>query len=723
MLETIRKSNPKLFYAKFSNNKKKVTSMPNIDSFFDHFKNLAEYTQEIPENTQINNNDDAEDENNRTFDYLNNEITLDEIEKAIGRLKREKSPGFDNSLNEYFIEFKEYLNPIIHKLMNAMFTKGYFPKCISNALIVPVYKKGSPSEVVNYRGISLLSHFGKLFTSILNNRLVMWSENETILSDAQFGFRPKLGTVDAIFAFSSIVTKFLGRKSKLYSCFIDYKQAFDRVDRVKLWRKVAKLGLAGNILNVIQSLYKHIKSSVLLDGQYSTFFANNSGVLQGEIISPILFSLYVNDCESEFLKSNLTPTELQELSLFLLMYADDMVIFSDSVQGLQNMLNELLQYTKKWSPTVNVAKTKVMVFRYNNIDVTDKWYFDGDELEVVNEFTYLGIRLNYNGTFNVAQKQLSLQCRKAMFALRRKCMHMDLNYVTLLSLFDTYVTSIGNYSCEVWGFHSAPDIERVHTDFCKNMLGVKRSTNNNMVYCELGRYPLQISRKIRITKYWLKLLNSNNRILIAAYGFLYAQCQIRQNKKNWVSNVKDMLSQLGLYDIFVTLNNLRYSNQFNKEAKGVLSLVRQRLQDAFLQHVFSSFESSNKCLLYKHIVDHITVQNYLKKPLPLLSKKLICKLRLSAHTLLIETGRYRGIPRDQRICPLCNSDVEDEFHFFVKCKFYSSLRKKYLKPYYYRNPSVFKIVQLLSSQNTKELCNLAVFIKKAFAVRSLILQG
>ena len=184
-----------------------------------------------------------------------------------------------------------------------------------------------------------------------------------------------------------------------------------------------------------------------------------------------------------------------------------------------------------------------------------------------------------------------------------------------------------------------------------------------------------------------------------------------------------MLSQLGLYDIFVTLNNLRYSNQFNKEAKGVLSLVRQRLQDAFLQHVFSSFESSNKCLLYKHIVDHITLQNYLKKPLPLLSKKLICKLRLSAHTLLIETGRYRGIPRDQRICPLCNSDVEDEFHFFVKCKFYSSLRKKYLKPYYYRNPSVFKIVQLLSSQNTKELCNLAVFIKKAFAVRSLILQG
>ena len=91
-----------------------------------------------------------------------------------------------------------------------------------------------------------------------------------------------------------------------------------------------------------------------------------------------------------------------------------------------------------------------MVFRNNKIDVTDKWYFDGDELKVVNEFTYLGNRLDYNGTFNVAQKQLSLKFRKAKFALRRKCMHMDLNYVTLLLLFDTNVTSIGNYSCELY---------------------------------------------------------------------------------------------------------------------------------------------------------------------------------------------------------------------------------------------------------------------------------
>ena len=159
------------------------------------------------------------------------------------------------------------------------------------------------------------------------------------------------------------------------------------------------------------------------------------------------------------------------------------------------------------------------------------------------------------------------------------------------------------------------------------------------------------------------------------------------------------------------------------EAKGVISLVKQRLNDAFVQHTFSIFESSNKCLLYKHIIDHITLQSYLIKPLPLKHKKLICKLRLSAHTLLIETGRYRGIRHNQRICPLCKLDVEDEFHFLVQCKFYLSFRKKYIKPYYYRNPSVFKVVQLLSSQNTKELSNLALYIKNAFSLRNNILQS
>ena len=91
----------------------------------------------------------------------------------------------------------------------------------------------------------------------------------------------------------------------------------------------------------------------------------------------------------------------------------------------------------------------------------------------LNEFCYLGILLNYNGKFLVSQKQLAHHGRKAMFAMRSNVSDLELNHCTLFSLFDTYVASILLYGCEVWGSHAGNDVEKVHLDFCKNVLGVK----------------------------------------------------------------------------------------------------------------------------------------------------------------------------------------------------------------------------------------------------------
>ena len=111
---------------------------------------------------------------------------------------------------------------------------------------------------------------------------------------------------------------------------------------------------------------------------------------------------------------------------------------------------------------------------------------------------------------------------------------MSLNFTTLLSLFDTYVGSIANYGCEVWGAHSAPDIEKVHMDFCKSILGVKSATTNAVIYCELGRLPLECVRKLRILKYWLKLLATKNCILKSCYEHMCDEMSSKQNCKNWI---------------------------------------------------------------------------------------------------------------------------------------------------------------------------------------------
>lgn len=127
--------------------------------------------------------------------------------------------------------------------------------------------------------------------------------------------------------------------------------------------------------------------------------------------------------------------------------------------------------------------------------------------------------------------------------------------------------------------------------------------------------------------------------------------------------------------------------------------------------------SSPKCFLYKHVVDNICLQRYLTKPL--FYRKFLTKLRLSSHNLYVETGRYYGIERASRKCNLCVLNViEDEYHFVLQCPCYSDLRKQYLKSYYYKKPSTFKLVQLLSTENVKDLRNLCKFIYHAFNLRS-----
>ena len=129
---------------------------------------------------------------------------------------------------------------------------GIFPELWLKSIIIPIFKKGNVNDTGNYRGISLLSHVGKLFTSLINLRLVKWSEEHYILTDdAQFGFRPGLGTTDTIFALHSLISNTSRNGKRLYCCFIDYIKAFDSVAHVKLWLKLSRIGITGKLLNVI----------------------------------------------------------------------------------------------------------------------------------------------------------------------------------------------------------------------------------------------------------------------------------------------------------------------------------------------------------------------------------------------------------------------------------------------------------------------------------------
>jgi hypothetical protein len=190
-------------------------------------------------------------------------------------------------MNEYILTGKTTLIPVLCKLLKNILISGIFPELWVKSIIIPIFKKGDVNDTGNYRGISLLSHVGKLFTSLINSRLVKWSEENDILTDAQFGFRPCLGTTDAIFALHSLISNTSRNGKHLYCCFIDYIKAFDSVAHVQLWIKLSRIGITGKLLSVIKSMYSKLKVGVRLNSNYSDIFTCNVGLMQGIFYPPL----------------------------------------------------------------------------------------------------------------------------------------------------------------------------------------------------------------------------------------------------------------------------------------------------------------------------------------------------------------------------------------------------------------------------------------------------
>ena len=651
------------------------------------------------------------------FSELDETISEQEIVSAIKKLNSGKSGGPDRLLNEFFIHGIEILPKYLSKLFNVIYDSGHFPSCWTDGHIVPIHKKGSLNTAENYRGITLLSTLGKLFTRILNDRLTDWAENYHVYIEAQAGFRSNMGTVDNIFTLHGLLTHVINQGKKLYCAFVDFTKAFDYINRDILWHKLIKFGVRGKALNIIRSMYENVKSRVKYKNRLSENFECYLGVRQGESLSPFLFSMYLNDVEDEFYLNGIEGIDIHHIKLFLLLYADDITLFSETAEGLQKALNLLSTYCQRWKLTVNTKKTKIMVFRKGGILPRDlKFYYNGIEIEIVNTFSYLGIVFSPGGSFSNTQITLAGQAQKAIFKLNSYLYKFtNISPRHTIELFDKLVSPILNYAAEVWGFFQATHIERVHLQFCKRLLGVKKTTQNNFVYGELGRINFQTRRFFIILKYWLKIVNTDeNKFIKCIYQTMLTDIDINDRKTNWALLVKKLLSNLGFYEVWLQ-QNVGDVNIF-------LILAKQRLKDNFVQKWNEELNQSSRAIFYRSIanfefsayLDIITVRKF---------RFALAKLRTSSHRLEVEMGRWARPERiafENRKCKHCQI-LEDEYHFILECPLYSNIRTLYVKRYFYTRPNMFKLTELMSSNSKKQIRNLATFIFKAFEERNRIL--
>ena len=706
--------------------------LPQLNILIKHFKNL--FFEGSTQNDLNNINETINNEIRQKFESLNSEVAEEEVRKGIQNLKCKKSPGDDQILNEMIKCTNKEGIRLITKLFNTILDLGYFPKEWNYGLLKLIHKGGDTDDENNYRAITLNSCLGKLFCSILHNRLYPLLENEVIFCKEQAGFRKNHRTTDHIFLLRKIVKTYISQNKYLYTCFVDFSKAFDSIWREGLIKKISKIGLHGKFLNIIKSIYCTTTNSIIYGDKLSETFGSNKGVKQGDTLSTILFNLYINDLPEVFNFNGNNPITIGNTNISCLKYADDLIIMSTSPHALQKCIAGLEQYCIKWKLEVNLKKTKIMIFnKQGSLIKKHIFYYKKKIIENVKEYKYLGFTFSCSGSDKIGISNLLKQAKKAWYAIRQLLWKsVSKNIRTYLHLFDTQVKPIILYGGEAWGgsliddenmnnILRKSDIEKFHISVLKQLLGVHKRTTNIAMLLETGRHPIALTVHLQSIKYFLRLQSLKKGSLLNIY--YENEKLLNPDSDDFIKCIKNKLNKIGMSYIWMDqMNN-------NKDFSNDITLVRnvkKRLHDISSQKIIDTLSSNPGKLTYlANIKNTHNFETYLDMD-NIRHRKAITKIRTSSHRLRIETGRWNNMLREQRICENCALEkIDDENHFLFECRMHICERNELINFITSKTNTSFsaspsfedKSREIFNSDDLSILNALGKYIKNAFEKR------
>ncbi len=352
---------------------------------------------------------------------------------------------------------------------------------------------------------------------------------------------------------------------------------------------------------------------------------------------------------------------------------------------------------------------------------------NGQELQNVKKYKYLGIVLTYNGSMLCAQEHLVKRAVKAWFSIRNSLYSQKIWLVNIyIKSFETVIKPIILYICEIWGqptvnrknssmlnmpkFDLALPCERLHIKICKQILCVPKKATNISVLGELGRCPMDYNILNRVIMYYTRLEG------IPEISLLYRVFIVNTLNDNRLCNiVRNVEEQLNC-----TTENIDF--KYKLSVNTCIGSMKNSL-NSYFENLFFSFmlsEENKKPCTYKYFKNMFCIEPYLKCiEDPYIRKGLTC-FRISAHGLRVETGRYKRIDQENRTCLICISEeIEDEFHFIMECPEYRSLIKEYLyqkllelnNEHQLNDRELF--VQILRTKHCNFIVNIAKFIQQA----------
>ena len=705
----------KLFWHKLKEINCKKYTTPNIsqaqwENHFSKLLNPENITSEIDEQDNNQPNEQWEIE----IEELDQPIVEEEISRAIHKLKSGKAPGDDQILAENLKMAEGKIMPFLIKAFNKIYNTGFFPTAWAHSIMIPIFKKGNKEDPGNYRGISLLSILSKILTSILNTRLYQWAEDNNKINIEQAGFRQNFSTVDHIFTLHSMVSNCLygRRRSKLYAAFIDFKKAFDLVRREILWDKLHRLGVSGKMIKMLKGIYKRVTTAVKIGGIQTGSFECPQGVRQGCQLSPLLFSLLISEIAERVNRGGRMGYQFipGAKELFSLFFADDIVLIAKTPAGLQTQLNNLRQAAEEIGLTVNLEKTKIMIFRKGGfLGQHEKWFYGRERIETVNNYKYLGYTLTTKISADVALAEYAGRAKRRVIEIFRTLFKLGrLDVKIFFKLFDAQVKPMLLYAGEIWGGISYETIEKVQAFACKKLLNVSLRTPNTMVYGEIGRYPIFIDSIVRVTKYWHKLITmAPDRIPKQAYE----REKLELTKKNgWAKTLKETLEINGFGDVWL--------NEGAPNMNGFIRAFKQRLIDCDKQKWHNKLTNSDRFFTYASYKEVHGREQYIEGVKINKFRRAFTRLRFGI-TEIRNNRTYREINPNVK-CPLCEGDKEDEEHLLLKCTTYTNLRNKYIMRYWITQNNI-TIKDLLQNTEIEITRGVAAFIYYALKLRESLI--
>ena len=263
---------------------------------------------------------------------------------------------------------------------------------------------------------------------------------------------------------------------------MDFSKAFDSIPRDTLFLKLTKIGVCGKFFNILKNLYRNDSCQVKLEDGLTKSFLTNQGVKQGCILSPLLFNIYLSDLTRQIGGENCKPLKIHASNpISCIIWADDIVLLSETEEGLQCMLNHLSEYTKINGMKINSDKTKSMIFNKSGKIFRRTFTVGNERIFTTSSYKYLGFLVTPSGEIFSGLKNLKDRALKAYYKLKKTMgTYFRLYPIVTLHLFDTLIKPILLYNSDFWGCLKLPSnnpIENTHMRFSKDLLGVQRQTN------------------------------------------------------------------------------------------------------------------------------------------------------------------------------------------------------------------------------------------------------